>query len=671
MSTFENNEYVEIENALTKLSLKYNQLDEINNQNLLKFEHNSEQIFQDLEKVNKLEEAFITKYGFDELKEIDKLKDEYNLNEEYVVNEILNIQTINKSISKLLYNKNYKKVEPIFIKLILGLSFIKDNKDKLKNIDLENLTFQFKKSLTKLLMFVNKEILNNKFIIMSNRFKIDGNEEDLLVNENLINFISSDIAAFFKMTSVIETYFNESQFFNRDVVNMNNDLFNRYFKARYDYSYKKLDSFLKQLETEGSEDKQLLLTNFNNDFNSFILQEYSVYENLLNYEYKPTIESTILNEQNAQHLKKKNITISNTEILKKIYFNDRFAKYLQSILNDLQFLKKLNILLNDFGLDDVIMGIYSYNRYFEYEDEEVEEINGVSLSDHSSDLMKKFDYKSLVKPLLENFHIKLFKLIKTNLESINKVSKESLLTLFKILVKIYDILPLSIFTNFLNYILSTLLQKKLIDNSVNIEDDDEEEEEVDKEVTLKENIFFILVIQHFIKNFELDIDHLNNNMPFDNISLSTIATTTKTANSNTNVNSINVLSSIFTDLVSKLIKNEIHSIFRSRLEIHSNNDYLKLNEFILIDLKQVYSEHYKKLEDTLFTMNKEIDAGNDNSSEDTLYISLAVPDDDILEFLSNYKFKLNFQILSTYSQLSKINGEELVSLETLKEAIEE
>ncbi|OBA24613.1 hypothetical protein HANVADRAFT_106972 [Hanseniaspora valbyensis NRRL Y-1626] len=315
------------------------------------------------------------------------------------------------------------------------------------------------------------------------------------------------------------------------------------------------------------------------------------------------------------------------------------------------------------------MGIYSYNRYFEYEDEEVEKINGVSLSDQSCDLMKKFDYKSLVKPLLENFHIKLFKLIKTNLESINKVSKESLLTLFKILVKIYDILPLSIFTNFLNYILSTLLQKKLTDNSFNIEDD--EEEEIDKEGTLKENIFFILVIQHFIKNFELDIDHLNNNMPFDNISLSTIATTTKTANSNTNVNSINVLSSIFTDLISKLIKNEIRSIFRSRLEIHSNDDYLKLNEFILIDLKQVYSEHYKKLEDTLLTMNKEIDSGNDNSGEDTLCISLAVPDDDVLEFLSNYKFKMNFQILSTYSQLSKINGEELVSLETLKEAIEE
>ncbi|OBA22641.1 hypothetical protein HANVADRAFT_4619, partial [Hanseniaspora valbyensis NRRL Y-1626] len=419
MSIFENNEYLEIENVLNKLSLKYNQLDEINNQNLSKFEHNSEQIFQDLEKVNKLEQAFITKYGFDELKEIDKLKDEYNLNEEYVVNEILNIQTINKSISKLLYNKNYKKVEPIFIKLILGLSFIKDNKDKLKNIDLENLSFQFKKSLTKLLMFVNKEILNNKFIIMSNRFKIDGNEEDLLVNENLINFISSDIAPFFQN--------------DKYVVNMNNDLFNRYFKERYDDSYKKLDSFLKQLEKEGSEDKQLLLTNFNNDFNSFILQEYSVYENLLNYEYKPTIESTILNENNAQSLKKKNITISNIEILKKIYFNDRFVKYLQSILNDLQFLKKLNILINDFGLDDVIMGIYSYNRYFEYEDEEVEKINGVSLSDQSCDLMKKFDYKSLVKPLLENFHIKLFKLIKTNLESINKVSKESLLTLFKIL----------------------------------------------------------------------------------------------------------------------------------------------------------------------------------------------------------------------------------------------
>lgn len=654
-----NEAYFEIESILNKLSLKYTQVGKQNEENLKKF-HQSEQIVEDLEHIKNLEDTFISTYGFDKLKELNQLKNEYNINEEYVVNEVLNIQSINRNISKTLYNRNHKKVEPIFMKLIVGLSFIKDNKENLKNIDLENLTFQFKKSLIKLLSFVNKDVLNNKLTIMGNRFKPKDNEEDLLLHENLISFVVYEVSPFFKMTSVIETYFNQTTFFSRDVPSMNTDLFNRYFKERYDGNYKKLELLLKQLADEDkADDKQLQLTNFNNDLNTFIIQEYEIYQSLLSYSFKEENETTVLNGENLLLLQKKTIAIENSVILVSVGFNDRFIKYLQAILNDLLFLKKFNIFINNFSLDDIITGVYSYNRYFEYDEKETEgNSNGVTNS---------IDYKSLVRPLLENFHIRLFKLIKLKLSGFEIISKESLLSVFDLLVKIYDILPLSAFTNFLNYILPELLEKEFKNTSESIE-------EKNKVKILTENIFVILVIQNFIKNFELDIDALNDNIPFDNMSLTTATTISRPSKTTTSINSIDFMSSIFSSFVSSLIKNEIESIFKNRFEIHSDEDYLKLNEFLLIDLKKVYSAHYKELKSILEQLNKVVDDATELSGEgaleQNLTISLAVPDEDISEFLSNFKTKLDFQILSTYSQLSKINGEKLVSLDTLKEAIE-
>lgn len=657
-----NEAYFEIESILNNLSLKYTQIGKQNEENLKKFQQ-SEQIVEDLEHIKKLEDTFITTYGFDKLKELNELKNEYNINEEYVVNEVLNIQSINRNISKTLYNRNHKKVEPIFMKLILGLSFIRDNKENLKNIDLENLTFQFKKSLIKLLSFVNKDVLNNKFTIMGNRFKPKDNEEDLLLHENLISFVVYEVSPFFKMTSVIETYFNQTTFFSRDVPSMNTDLFNRYFKERYERNYKKLELLLKQLEDEDKvDDKQLQLTNFNNDLNTFIIQEYEIYNSLLSYSFKKENEPTVLNEENELILQKKTIDIDNSVILNTVSFNDRFIKYLQAILNDLLFLKKFNNFINNFSLDDIITGVYSYNRYFEYDEKEIE--------GNPNELLNSIDYKSLVRPLLENFHIRLFKLIKSKLCDFDQISKETLLSVFDLLVKIYDILPLSAFTNFLNYILPKLLEKEFKNSS----EYDEEAAEKNILQNLTENVFFILVIQNFIKNFELDIDALNDTIPFDNVSLTTATTISRPAKTITSTNSIDFLSSVFSSLVSSLIKNEIESIFNNRFEIHSDEDYLKLNEFLLIDLKKVYLTHYKNLQSTLEQLNEVIDDEEEPlgeaALEQSLTISLAVPDEDISEFLSNYKTNLDFQILSIYSQLSKINGEKLVSLDTLKEAIE-
>ncbi|XBW36174.1 hypothetical protein QEN19_001754 [Hanseniaspora menglaensis] len=661
MSTYRS-EYFEIEDILQKLSLRYAEIANENDENLLKFESNSVQIIDNMETVQKLEDAFIKKYDFDKIKEIKQMKNEHNLYEEYVVGNILNIQNINKSISKLLYNKNYKKVEPIFNKIILGLAFVEDNKENLKAIDQENLTFQFKKSLVRLLMFVNKEVLNTKFTIMEKRFKVNKEEEDLLMNENLMVFIASEIAPFFKMTSITETYFNKSQFFNRDIINMNNDLFIRYFTARYQQNFEKINLLLNQLENEDNESgKQLLLINFNNDLKSFIAQEYAIFENLLSYKFEETEEDTVLNEYNSSKLKKKQIEIKDIEIVEKINFNNRFVQYLQNILNDLQFLKKINNLIISLSLDDVIMGVYSYNKYFEYDNDNQKDSLSETIEAGS---FKKINFKNLVQPLLENFHIRLFKLIKKQLNEIEEINKDSLLSIFDVLIKIYDILSLPIFTNFLNYIITTILQ-----NNLKCQDDEKMPES-----KLQEKLFFILVIQNFIKNFELDIESLHNNIQFDSVSLSTVATTSKSTDNNLNLNSIEVLSSVFTSLVSKLINNNIKFIFKNKFEIHSNEDYLKLNEFILIDLKQVYRDKYKDLETKFLLFNKNIDVKKDiENIEDVnsdLSISLAIPSNDIAEFLSSFKNKLNLQILLTYSQLSKINTEELVSVDTLKEAIE-